>query len=180
MTSSCGILRQFAIFAHRMWRNVLFQIIEHWLLGWPCSWARCWMLQEMDHMEASCVLYVKVGMFDQFEQRKFSVLTVTSLGIVMLTVHFDLIISVWFMYDPGNVLRQTSPDVLSFEEWPGYINETWDIRCHSSRCIPVNTQTTSDRLTKIARPLESSAAILSRIQLELHVQVGCHIFHFDL
>jgi len=52
------------------------------------------MLQEMDHMEASCVFYVKVGRFDQFEQSKISVLTVTSLGIVMLTVHCDLIISV--------------------------------------------------------------------------------------
>jgi hypothetical protein len=52
------------------------------------------MLQEMDHMEASCVFYVKVGRFDQFEQTKFSFLTVTSLGIVMLTVHYDLISSV--------------------------------------------------------------------------------------
>ena len=52
------------------------------------------MLEEMDHMEASCVLYVKVGRIDQFEQTKISVLTVTSLGIVMLTVHYDLIISV--------------------------------------------------------------------------------------
>jgi hypothetical protein len=51
------------------------------------------MLQEMDHMEASCVFYVKVGRFDQFEQSKVSVLTVTSLGIVMITVPYDLIIS---------------------------------------------------------------------------------------
>jgi hypothetical protein len=52
------------------------------------------MLQEMDHMEANCVLYVKVGRFGQFEQSKISVLTVTSLGIVMLTVHYNLMISV--------------------------------------------------------------------------------------
>ena len=52
------------------------------------------MLQEMDHMEASCVIYVRVGRFDQFEQSKISVLTVTSLGIVMLTVHDNLIVSV--------------------------------------------------------------------------------------
>jgi len=51
------------------------------------------MLQELDHMEASWVCYVKVGRFDQFEQSKISVLIVTSLGIVMLTVHYDLIIS---------------------------------------------------------------------------------------
>ena len=48
----------------------------------------------MDHMVASCVFYVKVGKFDQFEQSKISVLTVTSLRIVMLTVHYDLIVSV--------------------------------------------------------------------------------------
>jgi len=52
------------------------------------------MLQEMDHIEASCVFYVKVGRFNQFEQSKISVLTVTSLAIVMLTVHYNLIISV--------------------------------------------------------------------------------------
>jgi uncharacterized protein (DUF169 family) len=52
------------------------------------------MLQEKDQMEASGVFYVKVGRFDQFEQSKISVLTVTSLGIVMLTVHYDLIVSV--------------------------------------------------------------------------------------
>ena len=52
------------------------------------------MLQEMDDMQASCVFYVVVGRFDQFEQSKISVLTVTSLGIVMLTVHYNLIISV--------------------------------------------------------------------------------------
>jgi hypothetical protein len=49
------------------------------------------MLQEMDHMETSCVIYVKVGRFDQYKQSKISVLTVTSLGIVMLTVHYDMI-----------------------------------------------------------------------------------------
>jgi len=47
------------------------------------------MLEEMDHMEASCVVYVKVGRFDQFEQSKIIVLTITSLGIVMLTVHYN-------------------------------------------------------------------------------------------
>jgi len=52
------------------------------------------MLPEMDHTEANCVFYVKVGRFDQFEQSKISVLTVTSLGILMLIVHFDLIVGV--------------------------------------------------------------------------------------
>jgi len=40
----------------------------------------------MDNMEATCVHYVKDGMFDQQEQRKICVLTVTKLGIVMLTI----------------------------------------------------------------------------------------------
>jgi hypothetical protein len=52
------------------------------------------MLQEMDHMEVSCMFYVKVGKFDQLEKSKICVLTVTLLGIVMLTVHYDLIVSV--------------------------------------------------------------------------------------
>jgi hypothetical protein len=51
------------------------------------------MLQDMDHMETSCIFYVKVDRFNQFEQSKISVLTVTTLGIVMLTVHCDLIVS---------------------------------------------------------------------------------------
>jgi hypothetical protein len=53
-------------------------------------------MQEIDHMEAICVLYVKFGSFDQFENSKISVLTLTPLGIVMLRVHYDLTVSVWF------------------------------------------------------------------------------------
>jgi len=34
------------------------------------------MLQEMDHMEACCVFYVKVGWFDQFEHSKISILNI--------------------------------------------------------------------------------------------------------
>jgi len=52
------------------------------------------MLQDMDHMEASCIFYVKIGRFDQLEQSKIRVLTVASLGIVMLTIHWDLMMSV--------------------------------------------------------------------------------------
>ena len=35
------------------------------------------MLQDIDYKEASCVFYDKGGRFDQFEQSKISVLTVT-------------------------------------------------------------------------------------------------------
>jgi hypothetical protein len=41
-------------------------------------------------MEASCKIYVKVGRFDQFEQIKMGLLTIKSLGIVMLSVGCDL------------------------------------------------------------------------------------------
>jgi hypothetical protein len=51
------------------------------------------MMQEMDLMEASCVLYMKVDRFVQFKQHKMSILTVSSLEIVMLSVHYELIVS---------------------------------------------------------------------------------------
>jgi len=38
------------------------------------------MRQDMDHMEASCIFYVKVGTLDQLKQSKFCFLTVTKLG----------------------------------------------------------------------------------------------------
>ena len=43
------------------------------------------MLQDMDHMDASCVFHLKVARFDQLEQSEIFVLTVTSLEIVMQT-----------------------------------------------------------------------------------------------
>jgi hypothetical protein len=55
------------------------------------------MLQVMDNMEASCVLYVKVGMFAHHEQGKISLLTVNKSGIVTQTVQHDMIVSVIFM-----------------------------------------------------------------------------------
>ena len=86
-----------------------------------CYWERCWMLQDMDHMEASCVLYIKVGTLDELERSKFSVLTISKLGIVMITVRDDSIFGVSFMYDLGVHLRQTSPDVLSVKDCPVYM-----------------------------------------------------------
>jgi len=55
------------------------------------------MLQDMDHMEASCVFYVNVGTLDQLEQSKFCDLTITQLGIVMLPVQDDSIFHVGFI-----------------------------------------------------------------------------------
>jgi hypothetical protein len=51
------------------------------------------MLQDMDHPEACCIFYVKVGRFDPFEQSKISILTVTSLEIVKLTIHHHFMVS---------------------------------------------------------------------------------------
>jgi hypothetical protein len=55
------------------------------------------MLEDMDNMEASFVIYVKVGTFTHPKQSKYAFLTVNETGIVRLTVHHDLIASVSFM-----------------------------------------------------------------------------------
>jgi len=96
------------------------------------------MLQDMDHMEASCIFHVKVGMFDQLEQSKIWVLTVTTLGIEMLIVQHDMILSICFLYHPGDFLSQTSLDVLSVKEIPVGILQTGDFGCRSPLLIPVN------------------------------------------
>jgi len=67
---------------------------HHWILCWLCWWARCWMLQDMDHIEASCVCYVEVGMLNQSEQSKICVLKVTTLGIAMLNIHHDMMFGI--------------------------------------------------------------------------------------
>ena len=63
------------------------------------------MLRDMDNMQEGCTFYVKVGRCEQLEHSKIHVLTVTMLGIVMLTVQHELIFSVFFMWDPGDFLR---------------------------------------------------------------------------
>ena len=78
------------------------------------------ILQDMDNMAACCVFYVKVSTFTHLDQSKTAFLTVNQSGIVRLTVQHDLIVSVSFMYHPGDALRQTSADVLSLEQCPTY------------------------------------------------------------
>jgi len=70
----------------------------------------------MDKMEASCVFYVKVGMFTHLEQSKISLLTVNIKGKVRLTVHHNSIVIVSFMYYPRDYLRQTSADILCLNQ----------------------------------------------------------------
>jgi len=76
------------------------------------------MLQDKDNMEASCGCYVKIGTFTHREQSTTSLLTFNEMGIVRLTVQYDLIVSVSFMYYPGDNLSQTTADILSLEKCP--------------------------------------------------------------
>jgi len=121
MTSLGGQLCWFAIFASWKWCIVLFWSIDHCGLCWFCCWARCWMLQVMDNMEASCVFYVTVGTFTHLEQSKISLLTVNKFGIVKLTIQPDVNVSVSLMWYPRDDLRQTSVDVLCLEHHPNNI-----------------------------------------------------------
>jgi len=82
------------------------------------------MLQDMDHIEASCVFYVEVGTLNRHEQLKICVLTVTTLGIAMLTVHHDMMCIVCIMQDPRDFLKQTSADVVSDAECTVVIIQT--------------------------------------------------------
>jgi len=78
------------------------------------------MLQDMDNMEAKCVLYVMVSTFTHLEQSKTTRLTVNQLGMVTQSVQHGLIVSPSFMYYPGDDLRHTSPNVLSVRQCPIY------------------------------------------------------------
>jgi len=102
------------------------------------------MLEDMDHMEASCIFYVKVGMLNHLKHSKIWLVTVNKTGIVRLTVQHDLIVSVSFMYYPGNFLRQTSANMLSLEECPILILRLFNFGCRTQQFIPGNKLTTSD------------------------------------
>jgi len=122
-----------------------FWSIDYGSLGWLCCWAICCMLQDMVNMEASCIFYVKVGMFTHLEQSKTSLLTVNKTGIVRLTVQQDLFVSISFICYPGNSLRQTLVDVHSLKQGPIYSWQSCDFGCRTAQSIPVNSQTISDR-----------------------------------
>jgi hypothetical protein len=78
------------------------------------------MLQDMDYMEASCVFYVKVSTFTHLAQSKTTPLSVNQWGMVTQIIRHDLIVSVSFIYYPGDDLTQTSADVLSLKQCPIY------------------------------------------------------------
>jgi hypothetical protein len=87
------------------------------------------MLQDMDNIEASCIIYVKVSMFIHLEQSKTSLLTFNKLGIVRLTVQHVLIVSVRFMYYLGDYFRQSSADILSLKQCSMYSLQPRDFGC---------------------------------------------------
>jgi len=74
------------------------------------------MLEDMDHMEASCILSIKIGMPIRLEPSKICIVTVTTWGIAMRTVEHYVMFSIWFISDPLGVLTQTPLDVISVEE----------------------------------------------------------------
>jgi len=113
------------------------------------------MLQVMDNMEASCVFYVKVGTFTHLEQSKIFLLTVKKSGIVTLTIQHDLIVSVIFMYCPGEYSRQTSADVVSLELDPLYLRRLGDSGGPTPQFILVTKHTTSDRLIANCRAVKT-------------------------
>jgi len=140
MTSLCGPCCRCIIFACWQWQRVLFRSIHQGWLSWLHYWARYQMFQDMDTIEASCVFYVKVGIFTHLEQFKICFLTVNTMGIVRLTVQHDLIVSVSFMKYPRDTLRQTSADILSLKQCPIYICQSYDFSYHTLQCIPANTE----------------------------------------
>jgi hypothetical protein len=80
----------------------------------------------MDNIEASCFIYVKVSTFTHLAQSKTTLVTVNQSGMVRLIVRHNLIVSVGFMYYSGDHLRQTSADVVSFEQCPMYREQSCD------------------------------------------------------
>jgi len=150
--SSCGKICRFPCLLAGSGTSS-FWSIDHCSLCWVCCWARCWILQDMDDTEACCVIDVKAGMPDRLESSKISILTVTKMGIVMLTVQHDLIVSVSFMEYPRDFLGQTLPDIRSLDEFPLYISQSWCFGCRTPLFTSVNNQTISDWLTANRRTL---------------------------
>ena len=101
------------------------------------------MLQDNDHMEARFVLDIKVGMLDQLEESKICHLTVTISGIAMLTVQYFMIFRVSVMYDPWDIFRRTSPDILFIEDCHCAMLESRDVGTLSTVVILVSKQTIS-------------------------------------
>jgi len=159
MTLWCGELCQFAIFAPCKWRKVPFQSIDCCILRWQCWLTRCGMLQDVDQLEASCVMHVEVGTLNCLELNNICVLTITTLGIEMLTVHHDIMFRICCIYDPSDSLRHTSANIVSDEEGTIFTSQRRDFSGCSPWYISVtNTQLWTD-LVNIAGRLATRAKV---------------------
>jgi hypothetical protein len=147
MTSCCRALARFAVFARTLWRNDLFWKVEYGIVSSLfCGSVKCEILQDMVHMEATCVSYINVGTLNWLEQSKHCVLTDTRCWIAMLTIKHHMLYSVCFMSDPGNLLNQTSAALSLVEEYAVYILYTWDFSSCSHLFLTRITHTLSVRL----------------------------------
>jgi hypothetical protein len=77
---------------------------------------------------------------------KINVLTVTKMGMGMLIIQCDSIFSISFMWDPGDFLGQTSPEILARKAYPVYSRQSWDFRSYKPPWILLSKQTTSAKL----------------------------------
>jgi hypothetical protein len=100
----------------------------------------------MDHREASCILYVKIGTLDRPGQSTIGVLTVTIFGILMQTIYHFMMFSICVIYDRGKFLRQSSADILPVEDTADYISQMRDFNSRSPQFLLVNQSTTSGQL----------------------------------
>jgi hypothetical protein len=80
------------------------------------------MLPDMHNIQGICIYYVEVGWFEQYEHCKISMLTITSLGLVVIvTIHHRSVVTVWIMQDSRDALRQSLADIISVEKCCSYI-----------------------------------------------------------
>lgn len=71
----------------------------------------------MDSMEASYVIYVNVGTFNQREQHKICIITVSSVGIAILSVQHYMMLMISFMKDSRDIWRRTSLDIVWLKKY---------------------------------------------------------------
>ena len=102
---SCRGICRFAIFAHQRWRNILVRSFDHCIWCWLYSCPKCWMIQDTDDMEASCIFHVMNGIFDQLKQSKSSIQINNTFREVILTVQYTFVLTVgwseirWIFWD---------------------------------------------------------------------------------
>jgi len=79
------------------------------------------MLQEMNHIEASCIVYVNDGTLNRLEHSKFCILMVSTSRLAMVTVHHHITCRACVLLDPRQFLRHALADVLSIKEGTVFI-----------------------------------------------------------